>query len=81
MACSLQVLQLMVVPPRLYVSDCPSISEGKIRGSEVGQRFGSSEVSSKKSEKRVRDVCQKVIFRLEKEDYVICLLYYKVRSW
>jgi len=32
-------LQLIVVPPPLYVSDCPSISEGKLEGSEVGQRW------------------------------------------
>ena len=40
-------LQLIVVPPRLYVSDCPSILESKVKGSEVGwgwaeiERFGS----------------------------------------
>jgi len=28
-------LQLIVAPPGLYISDCPSISEGKVRGSEV----------------------------------------------
>ena len=32
-------LQLIVAPPRLYVGDCPSISEGKVEGSEVGQRW------------------------------------------
>jgi len=31
-------LQLMVVPPQLYVNNCPSISEGKVRGSEVQNR-------------------------------------------
>ena len=28
-------LQLIVAHPQLYISDCPSISEGKIEGSEV----------------------------------------------
>ena len=34
-------LQLIVVPPRFYVGYCPSISEGKVGGSEVGRRFSS----------------------------------------
>ena len=70
-------LQLMVVPPRLYVGDCPSISEGKVGGSEVGQRFGSKFREVREAYQR----CQsKVIFRLEKEDYITCILYYEVRS-
>ena len=73
-------LQLIIVPPRLYVSDCPSISEGKVEGSEVGQKF--RDFGSMFRE--VREVYQrslsKVIFRLEKEDYITCLLYYEVRS-
>jgi len=66
--------------PQLYIGDCPSISEGKFGRLEVGlevrgfgRRLGG-----------VREVYQrclsKVIFRLEKGDYVTCLLYYKVRS-
>ena len=43
-------LQLMVVPPRLYVGDCPSISEVKFEGSEK---------SLERSEKCIRDVCQR----------------------
>ena len=43
-------LQLIIVPPRLYVSDCPSILESKVEGSEVGQRFGDSKVSSERLE-------------------------------
>jgi len=43
--------------PQLYVGNCPSISEGKVRGSEVDWKFGGSEVSLKKSEKHIRDVC------------------------
>ena len=43
-------LQLIVTPTRLYVGDCPSISEGEVKGLEVSQRFGGSEVSLEKSE-------------------------------
>jgi len=55
-------LQLVVVPPRMYVSDCPSISEGKVKGSGVGQRFGGSEASSEKLERSIRGVCQRQFF-------------------
>ena len=47
-------LQLIIAPPRLYIGDCPSISEGKVGGSEVGRRFGGLEVSSEKSEEYQR---------------------------
>jgi len=36
-------LQLIVVPPRLYSNDCPSISEGKVRGSVVWKRVQRSQ--------------------------------------
>jgi len=39
-------LQLIVAPPQLYISDCPSISEGKFRRLEVGW-VGGSEVQKK----------------------------------
>jgi len=52
-------LQLIIAPPQLHVGDCPSISEGKVGGSEVDQRFGGLEVSLKKLEKYIRDVYQR----------------------
>ena len=79
-------LQLIIVPLQLYISNCPSISEGKIGGSEVGQRWvRGSEVQRFGSKFReAREVSQgclsEVIFRLEKEDCVTCPLYYEVRS-
>jgi len=72
-------LQLIVAPPQLYVSDCPSISEVR---SEGWRWVRSPEVQSKFEEvrKEYQRCLSKVIFRLKKEDYVSCLLYYKVRS-
>jgi len=49
-------LQLIIVPPQLYVGDCPSISGAKVGGSEVGQRFGGSEGVAEVRED-IRDVC------------------------
>ena len=37
--------ELIVVPLRLYIGDCPSISEGKVRGSEVQKRVQGSQRS------------------------------------
>ena len=76
-------LQLIVVPPQFYVSDCPSIWKVRLKGqrwvrggSEV-RRFGSKFGEVRETYQRC---LLKASFRLGKEDYVTCLLYYEVRS-
>jgi len=57
----------------------PVFQEVKSEGQRQGQRFGGSDESSKKSEV-YHIFLSKMILRLRKEDYVTCLLYYKVKS-
>ena len=59
------------------IDDCCSISRGKVGRSEVGWRFRSKFEEVREAYQRC---LSKAIFRLEKEDYVTCLLYYEVIS-
>ena len=73
-------LQLIIAPPRLSIGDCLSVSEGKVRGSEVGLDIWTFGRELRGVREAYQRCLSKVIFRLKKEDYVTCLLYYKVRS-
>ena len=64
----------------MYIGDCPSISEGKFRRSEVGLEVWGFRRKLREVREAYQRCLSKVIFRLEKEDYVTCLLYYEVRS-
>jgi len=73
-------LQLIVASPQLYISDCPSISEGKVGWSEVRSQVQGFRRKLGEVREAYQRCLSKAIFRLEKEDYVTGLLYYEVRS-